>query len=562
MQDKDIVSLPISEASKRNWSRLSTDVTGKLTSRANKMNSKKRILPQEYFAYSDNLTAVENILNAAEQNSVPVRDVIFTAAKKLAEQADIEDKGTVLRTLDEFDGTFSEIIYSLELPSDEYDILGLLYQCLITEGEKNLKGSYFTPVNIVGLMTGDISVRNGEGFLDPCCGSGAYLLNVNALPEELFGVDNDPVAVFIAKINLMIKFRYMDFEPNIFCADFLTDELFNRDFKYIVTNPPWGAQKSGEKDSFGEFFKKSYSLLREGGTIDFLLPESVLSVNTHKGFRSFVLENGGPDLIRAHGSAFSGVTTGYVDIAMTKGNKNDCAFIEDAGASRYVEKSVFFKNAGLEFKALLEEDRKILEKVFSKAKNSLKGSVFALGIVTGDNKNKLFNEPIEGTEPIYTGKEISPYRLAEAKNHVVYDRASFQQAAKDEYYRAEEKLVYRFICDRPVFAYDDEQKLFLNSANILIPKVEGMSVKTVMAFLNSELYNYIYRTMFSGLKVLKSSLLRLPFMRISAETDAVLTYLVKRAMSGDDFAVCDINNVIYDLFLLTDGEISRIKESL
>lgn len=39
-----------------------------------------------------------------------------------------------------------------------------------------------------------------------------------------------------------------------------------------------------------------------------------------------------------------------------------------------------------------------------------------------------------------------------------------------------------------MFAYDDTSSLFLNSANILIPNIPGMSTKTVLAFLNSSLY--------------------------------------------------------------------------
>ena len=43
-----------------------------------------------------------------------------------------------------------------------------------------------------------------------------------------------------------------------------------------------------------------------------------------------------------------------------------------------------------------------------------------------------------------------------------------------------------------------------------------MSVKTVMAFLNSELYSYFYRKLFGEVKVLKGNLINLPFARIDS----------------------------------------------
>ena len=129
----------------------------------------------------------------------------------------------------------------------------------------------------------------------------------------------------------------------------------------------------------------------------------------------------------------------------------------------------------------------------------------------------LKDKPGKGLEKIYTGKDISRYSLKEAKRFINYNRADFQQCAKDEFYRAKEKLVYKFVSGRLCFTYDDQQRLFLNSANILIPDVEDMCVKTVLAFLNSELFNFLYVKRFNDLKILKGNLSALPFPKISAE---------------------------------------------
>ena len=141
-------------------------------------------------------------------------------------------------------------------------------------------------------------------------------------------------------------------------------------------------------------------------------------------------------------------------------------------------------------------------------------------------------------------------------------RTNFQQVAKEEYYRADEKLVYKFISNRLIFAYDNSQALFLNSANILIPKIPNMSIKTVLAFLNSELYQYLYRVLFSDIKILKGNLIKLPFPAISKEQDNIISIYVEKIISGEENIVPVLQKTIYDIFGINEEQEKYIKEYL
>ena len=152
------------------------------------------------------------------------------------------------------------------------------------------------------------------------------------------------------------------------------------------------------------------------------------------------------------------------------------------------------------------------------------------------------------------GKDITKYGLKNASRYIKYNRADFQQCAKDEFYRAKEKLVYKFVSSRLCFTYDDKQRLFLNSANILIPEVDGMSTKTVLAFLNSSLFNFLYVKKFNDLKILKGNLSALPFPKITPEQDKQLSSLVDEALQGNTDAVEAIDKVIFALYQLNAEE--------
>lgn len=123
---------------------------------------------------------------------------------------------------------------------------------------------------------------------------------------------------------------------------------------------------------------------------------------------------------------------------------------------------------------------------------------------------------------------MTPYRLKPLKLFIRYNRNELQQVAKEKYYRAKEKLVYKFVSDKLVFAYDESATLVLNSANILIPRAPTMSTKTVLAFLNTELYQYLYRVLFAEIKILKGNLLQLPFPLLSEKQERFFPCAFKR----------------------------------
>lgn len=607
----------ISPATKQNWQKLGvmrtynlnkniknhTQITAqKLTTRANKKLSAKSIIPTEYFCNTKNIPQIQRIVEYISTKKYPIQNAIFSLALNLLKAKNLLHKPHIKSTLQEYNFTHYDYLLDFALPQDEIDILGLIYQCLLYEGKKNIMGAYYTPHAITKAMTQSLDFSNGQILLDPACGSGAFLLSLkNAKPTQIFGIDNDPIAVFIAKINLFVKFSELDFSPQIYCADYLkssgVDSLFGSEihtintiqktqFDYICTNPPWGVCKANKKsyvsdyvahitsgERFSLFFVKSYEKLKPNGVMRFLLPKSMLNVKTHKDLRSFILGNGALQEIRHYANIFSGVSTEFVSVEHKKLHKilesrakshaninptTKCKIIKN-NQMLEVPLSAFYISQNLNFSALSHQDIAIIKKAKSQGKYSLSASIWALGIVTGDNKNALHKEQILGSEAIFTGKEIVPYRLQKAQNFIIYDRAKFQQVAKDEMYRASEKLVYKFISNKLVFAYNNSGALFLNSANILIPKIPNMSIKTALGFLNSELFAFLHTIMFGEIKILRGNLEQLPFPQITRSQDSKIASLVGKIIDGDNVCEVELQAKIYEIFGITDRDQIYIK---
>ena len=91
----------------------------------------------------------------------------------------------------------------------------------------------------------------------------------------------------------------------------------------------------------------------------------------------------------------------------------------------------------------------------------------------------------------------------------------------------------------PVFAYDDKQLLSLNSANIVIPRIEGLPIKYVLAILNSSVCTYFLVKRYNSLKILRSHLEEIPIPVVPKEQYEPIIELVDKLLNLSS----ELNNV-------------------
>jgi hypothetical protein len=585
---------------------------GRLQTRANKAGAVCSFLPAEYTDNPLLISHITDLVSIIKDQCLETEAVIFLATLRL-----LEINGEVKKdcrsdpfSLDSFHSwarqsvrlaihewrsslhippnnfPYTEI-YELINPHDGDDFLGLLYQSIFTEGHKSEQGSYYTPTKLVdnalSLLDGSIKT-----FLDPCCGSGKYLLmaakKFKLTPENIYGFECNRVATNIARINLLMAYKNTEFSPNIFSMDSLaelaTGEIFCATnnligtIDAIATNPPWGAYKNAASklsvskkiksgETFSMFLEKSIQLLRRGGQLSFILPESFLNIKTHADIRELVLCETRIAKISMLGRQFSGVFTPVIRLDLIKESEigGSLVLIEKEGKSDYIAQDRFKKNENFAFDISTESHEEgLLNKLYSVKHLTLsKNAEWALGIVTGDNKNFVLDLHEHGAEAVFRGSDVYPYYLGEPRSFIHFNPSAFQQVAQERFFRSSEKLIYKFISKRLVFAYDDRQCLTLNSANILIPSIPDMSIKTVLAFLNSSVFQYIFRKKFATLKVLRGDLEKLPFPLIDPKMQSTIERLVDSAI-GKQSAQEMLDELIYSAFCLSANEISVIKQ--
>jgi tRNA1(Val) A37 N6-methylase TrmN6 len=463
------------------------------------------------------------------------------------------------------------------------DILGAFYQSIQNISQKSKIGSYYTPSELLR----EITVSPDKTVLDPCCGSGGILLNVLSKAHDqskIFARDIDETALKICFINLALFFNDRNMTANICKQDIVlnnTNDLFSKNndelFDFIITNPPWGSKFSKkEKDNFIALYPEletteifsislynSVKKLKQGGELFFFLPHSFLNVATHKNIRNYIFNKDNKIFIKLLGNSFKGVLSENIMIHISKSSNESNITIQNKSGDIC---QLPFKNIVSPYYIVSatsnNQDTFLLEKIYNNEHIKLQNdTIFALGIVTGNNKKYLLDRKSEKAETVYRGKDIKKYKFLEPEYFIEFQPELYQQTAPTEYYR-QKKIAYRFICDKLVCVLDNKNMLLLNSANLFISK--NYPMETIVSFFNSNIYTFIYRKKYHSKKILKSHLQNLPLPILSADTHQYICNLYKKTFvfangSVDNFQD-EIDEIICKSFLIDKSQYVYMKK--
>ena len=437
------------------------------------------------------------------------------------------------------------------------DTLGLIYLSLMELSKRRQSGRYYTPQSLTDTAVETLQVARGRVFLDPCCGSGNFLLRLlrrGARVEDLYGCDLDGFSVTLARINFVLSGNCSDKETlqeHLLKCDTITCRSLPQ-IDVVLGNPPWGscddekvvsryartlicAEK--KRPCFADLFvERSLNLLKDGGIVQFVLPEALLNVASHETIRSFITEHARVRSVRYLGEVFHAVQCPSVILTLEKTSFSNASgdVIVNVGDSNYIVRRQR-KGSDFNFK-VTDQEALVLDKMDDLEHCvKLKGHAkFALGIVTGSNNNSIFKEKIDGSEPVLRGLDIEPFKINPPDSFIKYEEGAFQQVAPMELYRAKEKLVYRFIAKYPIVAVDTHGMLTLNSCNLLVPEFKDLSATYLAAVLNSSAVRFYFEKKFHTIKILRSLLEEVPVPVASKEDQMYIEFLVEELKDADE----------------------------
>ena len=524
---------------------------------------------------------------------------------------------------------FSAISASVRFVPYE-DFLGFAYLSLKSLSGRKTAGAYYTPVSVAQRLVDDICscgalFRERESLqkdvhtqedsgpvpdsccglgpvLDPCCGSGNILLTLMRRGIDvsgLYGTDIDDISICLARINLFLNnvrdpgFLY----THLLLCDFIREEPELPEAlhfcRLIVGNPPWrnftspqdkkwlaehyACVSSNRAEAFDVFTEKALSMTCDGGMTAFVLPEAVLTVGSHEKLRAWIRSCASPAFADYIGDPFAGIQCPSILLGIRKGpdhslrgcrihtGKRTYRINKDRPRDSMQAQQLWCLNANDREYDIICRMEKAGHVCFLKDKAD-----FALGIVTGINKNAVYGTiSVPGkqgiqTVPVLRGRDLRKFSYEKPGQYLFYDPEQLQQVAPEKFYRAREKLIYRFVGKVPVFSYDGAQMFTLNSANILIPHLPGLDMKYVLAVLNSRTVSFWWQKKYNALKMLRSHLESIPIPIPKPKVQETVTGLTERLIRCTSEGEAEsaerrelygkLESIIMDLYELEEGE--------
>ncbi|PTL14097.1 HsdM family class I SAM-dependent methyltransferase [Staphylococcus haemolyticus] len=235
----------------------------------------------------------------------------------------------------------------------DMDILGNFYGEFVKYGgsDGNSLGIVLTPRHITNLMCDLIDISENDYVLDPCCGSGGFLIaamnkmlnqttdeskKVHIKQEQLHGIELQQKLFTIATTNMILR---GDGKSNLKRDDIfhVEKELYTDKITKALINPPYSQAKTKNLSHLSEisFINETLSLMKTGAKLAAIVPQSTMIGKTKndKNYKREILENHSLDtVITLNKDTFYGVGV------------NPCIAVFTAGIPQDDKKRVNFVN--------------------------------------------------------------------------------------------------------------------------------------------------------------------------------------------------------------------------
>lgn len=193
----------------------------------------------------------------------------------------------------------------------DMDILGNFYGEFVKYGgsDGNSLGIVLTPRHITNLMCDLIDINKDDYVLDPCCGSGGFLIaamnkmlnqttdeskKAHIKQEQLHGIELQQKLFTIATTNMILR---GDGKSNLKRDDIfhVEKDLYTDKITKALINPPYSQAKTKNLSHLSEisFIKETLSLMKNGAKLAAIVPQSTMIGKTKndKNYKREILEN-------------------------------------------------------------------------------------------------------------------------------------------------------------------------------------------------------------------------------------------------------------------------------
>lgn len=228
---------------------------------------------------------------------------------------------------------------NLDLISHDSDLVGDAYQCFRGSEMRGQEGQFFTPTAAIRVLISIIDPKPGEKIIDPACGAGGFLFasarhlmskgaRPSILQSTIVGIDKDAYLARLARMRvslLTLRQTAVTIGDSLAWTSSERGSFINKNdpggFDVVLTNPPFGTKIVAASERVRKqftlahrwaltekgqlrvqdallpnsppqvlFIERCVSLLKPGGRIGMVVPESLVSGRNYRNVVEYIRE--------------------------------------------------------------------------------------------------------------------------------------------------------------------------------------------------------------------------------------------------------------------------------
>lgn len=402
-------------------------------------------------------------------------------------------------------------------------------------------------------------------------------------------------------------------------------------FDIVISNPPYGALFSNDElnyfknryntsvwrgESYLMFIEQGLKLLKSGGLLGFIIPDTLLNLGFTQPARELLLRYSKiQEIVGLPSNVFSGATVDTIIILTEKadyinkfhpsnvwvktfGKKQTISSVENPDKEFFIKTKDWFEQNAFNLQ-IDNTEKKLLAKIEFERKcmndiADMYSGIKAYSIGRGTpiqteetRKSKPYTSEInkgDDWSPFYDGKHIGRYANCWKQNNWIKYGTNLAEPRKPENFKGEKILIRKITGKTLISTYIHEDSYCNTLLHVLKLKDKMYSYKSTLAVLNSSLIGWYFRKKFqisdddTFPQIMIRDILQFPIPEIDKKNDTELNKLVDQLLqlneekgkvklqtkinqlqSKIDYCEGRINEIVYQLYGLTKEEIKIVE---
>lgn len=446
----------------------------------------------------------------------------------------------------------------------------------------------------------------------------------------IYGIDINSRAVKLAKLSLWLSTANINeklerLDDQLKCLDSLVTgsegivKEFGCNFDAVIGNPPYGGHLPEDTkpllkrtfetyslrgESYVLFAELAISVLKRGGFVGFIMPDTFLNLGFTAPLRTFFLQNVSlQQVVVMPRSVFKDAT---VDTLIVVGKKMDRTLdfhpstveviqlskthssAEFSGGKRIFVESGQWHTSGVFSIALDGNTSDIVYKMERHSKLETFAEMYSgikcyeVGKGTPPQTEKILKEkPFTSAtrlskdfSPFFDGKHIGRYELLWEKNNWIRYGKWLAAPRDSKVFKGEKILIRKIVSDTLIGTYIEEDSYCNTLLFVVKLREKVVSYHALLGILNSKLIGWYFRNKLSinpddtFPQIMIRDILSFPIPKLAIEVERSLEKNVKKMLTNDSsskqfrLSSEEIDNLVFQAYGLTKAEQAEIESGL